>query len=72
MATSDNAKLLALSDRHNPYSGKLSAIEVGALVDLLLIDGGPVADIELLPDPDKNLTIIMKDGQIIKNKFGSK
>jgi imidazolonepropionase-like amidohydrolase len=72
MATSDNAELLALSDRRNPYPGKLGVVEVGALADLLLVDGNPIADIGLLADPDKNLTIIMKDGQIVKNKLVSK
>lgn len=67
MATADNAALLALSDRRNPYPGKLGVVEVGALADLLLVDGDPVADITLLSDPTKNLLVIMKDGQIVKN-----
>lgn len=72
MATTDNAELLALSDRRNPYPGKLGVVEVGALADLLLVDGDPVTDIGLLGDPDKNLTIIMKNGHIVKNKLTSK
>lgn len=67
MATADNAALLALSDRRNPYPGKLGIVEAGALADLLLVDGDPVADISLLSDPAKNLLVIMKDGRIIKN-----
>ncbi len=67
MATADNAALLALSDRRNPYPGKLGVIEVGAMADLLLVDGDPTADISLLADPAKNLLVIMKDGQIFKN-----
>lgn len=68
MATADNAELLALSDRRNPYPGKLGVVEVGALADLLLVDGDPTADIGLLADPAKNLLVIMKDGRIVKNE----
>lgn len=67
MATADNAALLALSGRRNPYPGTLGVVEVGALADLLLVDGDPIADIELLSDPSKNLLVIMKDGRIVKN-----
>jgi imidazolonepropionase-like amidohydrolase len=67
MATADNAELLALSDRRNPYPGKLGVVEVGALADLLLVDGDPIAQIGLLADPAKNLLVIMKDGHIVKN-----
>lgn len=71
MATADNATLLALSDRRNPYPGKLGVVEVGALADLLLVDGDPVADITLLSDPAKNLLVIMKDGQIVKSMLSA-
>lgn len=67
MATADNAELLALSDRRNPYPGKLGVIEEGALADLLLVNGDPINDITLLSDPANNLQVIMKDGQIVKN-----
>ena len=72
MATADNAALLALSDRRNPYPGKLGVVEVGALADLLLVDGDPIADIGLLSDPDKNLVVIMKDGRLVKTTLGAK
>jgi imidazolonepropionase-like amidohydrolase len=42
-------------------------VEVGALADLLLIDGNPLQDINLVADPAKNFLIIMKDGKIYKN-----
>ena len=67
MATSTNAELLALSGKRNPYPGKLGVIEEGALADLLLVDGDPLANIELIADPGKNFKIIMKDGRIYKN-----
>lgn len=67
MATADNAELLALSGPRNPYPGKLGVVEEGALADLLLVDGDPIADIDLVADPDKNFLVIMKDGKIYKN-----
>ena len=67
MATGTNAQLLALSGKRNPYPGKLGVVEEGALADLLLVDGDPVANISLIADPAKNLLVIMKDGRIHKN-----
>jgi imidazolonepropionase-like amidohydrolase len=66
MATSDNAELVAMSGPRNPYPGKLGVVQEGALADLLLVDGDPTADLSLLGDPDANLHVVMKDGQIIK------
>lgn len=67
MATGDNAQLLALSGPRNPYPGRLGVIEEGALADILLVKGNPLANIQLLADPQNNLTVIMKDGKIHKN-----
>lgn len=67
MATADNAQLLALSGLRSPYAGKLGVVEEGALADLLLVDGDPLADINLVTDPGKNFLVIMKDGKIYKN-----
>ncbi len=72
MATSDNAELLALSGLRNPYPGKLGVVEEGALADLLLVDGDPIANIKLLEDADKNFLVIMKDGKFYKNLVSSK
>jgi imidazolonepropionase-like amidohydrolase len=67
MATSTNGELLALSGPRNPYPGKLGVVEQGALADLLLVDGNPLQNIELVKDPAKNFLIIMKDGKIYKD-----
>lgn len=67
MATGTNAELLALSGLRAPYKGKLGVVEQGALADLLLVDGNPLEDIELLADPEPNLLVIMKGGKIYKN-----
>jgi imidazolonepropionase-like amidohydrolase len=67
MATSANAELLALSGKRNPYPGRLGVIEEGALADLLLVDGNPLENIELMEDPRRNFLLIMKDGKVYKN-----
>jgi imidazolonepropionase-like amidohydrolase len=67
MATSTNAELLALSGKRNPYPGKLGVMEQGALADLLLVDGNPLDDINLIADPANNFKLIMKGGTIYKN-----
>ncbi|UXS03062.1 amidohydrolase family protein [Agrobacterium tumefaciens] len=67
MLTSGNADLLGLSGPRNPYPGKLGRIEAGAYADLLLLDGDPLQDISLIGDPDRSMSLVMKDGRIHKN-----
>jgi imidazolonepropionase-like amidohydrolase len=67
MATSVNAELLALSGLRSPYEGRLGVVQEGALADLLLMDGDPIADLHLIDDPARNFKLIMKDGAIYKN-----
>ena len=64
MATSANGELLALSALRNPYPGKLGVVEQGALADLLIVDGNPLENINLVADPANKFLIIMKDGVI--------
>jgi len=71
-ATSGNAELLAHCGPRNPYPGRLGVVEPGALADLLLVDGDPIANIDLLADPDRSLLVIMKDGRIHKDSVPSK
>jgi imidazolonepropionase-like amidohydrolase len=70
MATSTNAELLQLSGLRNPYPGRLGVVEEGALADLILVDGDPLEDIDLIADPAANFMVIMKDGTIYKNALG--
>jgi len=70
LLTHDNAELLALCGPRNPYQGKLGVIAGGALADLLLAEGDPTEDLNLLTDPEKNFRLIMKDGEIYKNTLG--
>jgi len=68
MATLHNATLLEASGPRNPYAGAaLGVVEAGAWADLLLIDGDPVADINLIANPDTSMVVIMKGGEIVKN-----
>ncbi len=67
LVTHDNAELLGLSGLRNPYPGKQGVVEVNALADLLLVDGDPITNLELVADPEKNFLVIMKDGKIYKN-----
>ena len=67
MATSENAALLASSGLRSPYAGTLGVVKEGALADLLLVDGDPIANISLVADPIKSFVVIMKDGRLFKN-----
>jgi len=66
MATAVNGELLSMSGPRNPYPGEIGVIEKGALADLILVDGDPIANLKLIADPDKNFVLIMKDGRIVK------
>ena len=71
-ATGTNAELLGMSGPRNPYPGKVGVIEEGAFADILLVDGDPIANIDITSDPEKNLKVIMKDGRIYKNTLALK
>ncbi len=70
LVTYQNAQLLALSGPRTPYPGKLGIVEEGALADLLLVDGNPLVDIDLIGDPTRNFVVIMKDGVVYKGADG--
>jgi imidazolonepropionase-like amidohydrolase len=67
MATSVNGQLCALAGPRNPYPGKLGVVESGAWADLLLVDGNPLEDLQLLTRPEQSLRVIMKDGRVCKH-----
>jgi imidazolonepropionase-like amidohydrolase len=68
MATLHNATLLEASGPRNPYlDAPLGVVEAGAWADLLLIDGDPLANIDLIADPQNSMVVIMKAGEILKN-----
>jgi len=68
IATHDNAELVQMSGPRNPYQeGELGVIKEGAYADMILVDGNPIDNLDLVVDPDKNFLVIMKDGKIYKN-----
>ena len=58
-----NARLATLA----PGEPGLGVVEEGALADLLLVQGDPVANINLIETPETSLVVIMKDGKVYKN-----
>jgi imidazolonepropionase-like amidohydrolase len=68
MATSTAGEANMMTGKMNPYpDGPLGVIKEGAYADILLINGNPLEDIELMTDPEANFDLIMKDGKIYKN-----
>ncbi len=68
IATSENARLLEMSGPRHPYQeGRLGVVKEGAYADLIIVDGNPMENLDLVGDPDKNFVVIMKDGKIYKN-----
>jgi imidazolonepropionase-like amidohydrolase len=61
-ATTTAARLLNLE-------GEVGVVAPGALADLLVVDGNPLADIRVLTTPQRSLKLIMKNGQIVKNEL---
>ena len=67
-ATSANGELLALSNLKHPYPGaKLGVIEKDAYADLLIVDGNPIDDMNVMLDYENNFKLIMKDGKVYKS-----
>jgi imidazolonepropionase-like amidohydrolase len=58
-ATAVNAEILQMKDQ-------LGVIQPGALADLILLDGNPLNDIQLLAANGRYLTHIMADGSWVK------
>ena len=63
----NNTELLNLTGPMNPYPGKLGVIEEDAYADLILADGNPLENIDLIADTGNNFVVVMKDGKIYKN-----
>ena len=61
-ATSINAELLQ-------QSGRIGTIAPGAKADLLILDGDPLEDVQVLEDPERSILAILKDGRVVKNEL---
>ena len=70
MATSDNAQLLKLCGPRDPYPGALGEVREGAHADLLLVNGNPLENLDLVANPDENFLMIMKNGKVYKSTLG--
>jgi imidazolonepropionase-like amidohydrolase len=51
-------------------TGELGVIAPGALADLLVVDGNPLDDLNLLQEQGKHLSLIMKGGKLYKQMLG--
>lgn len=65
-ATSESAKVIRMAGKRNRY-GNFGEIREGWVADILLIEGEPLDDISVLRDPENNLALIMKAGEIVKD-----
>lgn len=50
--------------------GSSGVIAPGADADLIVVDGDPVANIDILSQPDQYLDVVMLGGRFIKNRLG--
>lgn len=56
-----------LNQMCNPYpDGKVGVLEGGSFADLLIVEGNPVQDLDVLTDVD-NIKVVMKEGTVYKN-----
>ena len=67
-ATGNNSKIIQMCGKRNPY-GIMGVIEEDALADILIYNQNPLKDVAVVNDPEANLKLIMKDGQVVKNKL---
>lgn len=66
-ATGNFNDLTKLTTYQNPYpEGRIGVLEKGSYADLLILNGNPVEDLDVLGDTD-NILLVMKDGNIYKN-----
>lgn len=69
MATGAAGDLLALSGDRAGYEGRLGVIDVGAMADLLVVEGEPEAGLDWLDTPEQSLAMIVKGGSIVKDRL---
>lgn len=61
-ATSINAEILM-------QQNKLGCVNPGAHADLLVVDGDPLQDIGLLVNDGRDLSLIIRAGEIVRNRL---
>jgi len=63
-ATSVNARLIG-------REGQLGVIARGALADLVVVDGDPLADLTLLQGQGAHMPVVMKGGRFVRNRLSA-
>ena len=61
-ATSVSAEMMMMQ-------GRLGCIAPGAFADILVVDGDPTRDISLLAADGRNLRVIVRAGEVVKNEL---
>jgi imidazolonepropionase-like amidohydrolase len=51
--------------------GQVGVVAPDAYAHLLVVDGNPLDDIQVLTAPDRNLKLIMKEGRVYKSELGA-
>jgi imidazolonepropionase-like amidohydrolase len=46
--------------------GRIGVVAPGALADLLVVEGDPLADVTLLAEPARNVRLVMQDGRVYR------
>ena len=68
-ATGNAYELSKLTTYQNPYpQGKIGVLEAGSFADLCIVEGNPVADLDILADPDA-MKLVMKGGTVYRNEL---
>ena len=67
-ATAEGGEIIRMAGKLNRH-GNFGEIREGWVADLLLHNGEILEDLSVLADPEANLALIMKDGEIIKAKL---
>jgi imidazolonepropionase-like amidohydrolase len=57
--------------RMESQDGDTGSIEEGKIADLIVVNGDPSQNVELLTDPENHLDVVMMDGRFIKNSLGA-
>ena len=61
-ATAVNAEILNMKD-------KIGVVKQGAIADILVVEGNPLADIRLLTEQGKHIKAIIQGGKLVKNEL---
>jgi imidazolonepropionase-like amidohydrolase len=51
-------------------TGEIGIIAPGARADILVVEGNPLEDLNLLQEQGRHLQVIMKKGQFVVNRLG--